>query len=142
HESFSYDKLWVESNWKTGNDPVLFGKKNNQTYLLARWGTDEVPLRTEEQVMISYQRQVENEALRDNGMFQVWFFMFEAICIVGGTAILTQVRSGYVGTAFLLIGLILEIGRRLHKNRGFTCPFNVWEQQALKFVKNQQVHCV
>ena len=44
--SSSYDELWVESNWETRNDPVLFGKKDGQIYLLARWGTDEVSLRT------------------------------------------------------------------------------------------------
>ena len=82
--SSSYDELWVEFNWQTGNDPALFGKKNNQIYILARWGTDEVPLRTEGQLMISYRRRIEAGAARDNGMLQGWWFVSEALSIIGG----------------------------------------------------------
>ncbi len=134
----SYDELWVESNWMTGNDPALFGKQSGQIYLLARWGTDVFPLRTEEQFMLSYRRCIENEAAHLNGIFQFWFFVFDALFGVGGLMILMSNGLGYAGMAFLMIGLLAEIGRRLHKNRGLTRPINVWEQRALEFVKRQQ----
>ncbi len=137
----SYDEMWVESNWETGNDPVLFGKKNDQTYLLARWGTDEFPLRTEEQFVLSYRRKVENEADWVNGIFQGCFFLFEATLGIGGVMILAHNGLGFPGAAFLTIGLLLEIGRRRHKNRGMSRPLNVWEQRALEFVKHRQSAC-
>ncbi len=134
----SYDGLWVESHWKTGNDPALFGKKNDQIYLLARWGTDEAPLRTEEQFVLSYQRRVERAADHENHTFQCLFFFFEAVLAIGGVAGLTKNGLEYGGTAFLVAALLLEMGRRRHKNRGMTNPLNVWEQQALAFIEGRQ----
>ena len=133
--SSSYNETWIESNWMTGNDPALFGKNNDQIYLLARWGTDEAPLRTEEQMMTSYRRRVESEAARDNRIFQGCFFLFEIILTGGGMMILGHNGLVYAGVGFLTIGLLLEIGRRRHKNRGLTRPINVWEQRALAFAQ-------
>lgn len=134
----SYDELWVESNWETGNDPTLFGKKRDQIYLLAHWGTDEFPLRTEGQIVTFYRRHIENEAARDNGIFQGCFFLFEAIFGVGGVLILASNGLNYAGAAFLTAGLLLEVGRRRHKNNGRTNPINVHEKKALAFVQSHQ----
>ena len=133
----SYDELWVEYDWKTGNDPALFGKKSGQIYLLARWGTDEVPLRTEGQLMTLYRRQVEREAARDNGMLQGWWFVFEALFAIGGISFLTRSDLVYGGAVLLALTLLLEVGRRCHKKRGLNRPINVWEQRALDFLKQR-----
>ena len=135
--SSSYNELWVEFNWQTGNDPALFGKKNGQTYILARWGTGEVPLRTESQLMISYRRRVEAEAARDNGILQFYWFLFEAIFVVGGLLFLTRSNLVYGGVALLALALLFEVGRRRHVKRGLDRPINVWEQQALDFIKQR-----
>lgn len=135
--SSSYDELWVESNWQTGNDPALFGKKTGQIYLLARWGTDEVPLRTEGQLMTSYRRHSEGQAVRDNGMLQGWWFIFEAILVIGGISFLTRSDLVYGGVVLLALALLLEVERRRHKKRGLDRPINVWEQKALDFIKQR-----
>lgn len=83
-----YDKLWVEFNWETGSDPALFGEKNGQAYLLARWGTSEFPLRTEEQIMVSYRRHVESQAEHDNGILLVEWFVLNAVFVIGGGDVL------------------------------------------------------
>ncbi len=137
--SSSYDELWVEFNWQTGNDPALFGKKNGQIYILARWGTDEVPLRTESQLMISYRRRVEAEATRDNGILQFYWFLFTGLFVAGGISFLTRSDLLYGGVALLALALLLEVGRRRHKKRGLDRPINVWEQKALDFIKRRQV---
>ena len=134
----SYDKLWVEFNWETGSDPTLFGEKNGQAYLLARWGTDTFPLRTEEQLMISYRRHVESEAEYHNGILQVEWLVLNAVFVIGGAMTLFHNGWDMVGMGFLAAGLLLEKGRRWHKNRGLAYPMNIWEQRALKFVKRQQ----
>ena len=139
HVSSSYDQLWVESNSETGNDPVLFGKKDGKIYLLARWGTDEVPLRTEEQIMLSYQRKVEGEARRDNRIFRFCFILFEGLAIlVSASAFWGASGSVYAGVIFLMMGISLEVCRRLHKKRCLTRPINVWDEKAWEFVKHRQ----
>ena len=131
----SYDELWVEYDWKTGNDPALFGKKSGQIYLLARWGTDEFPLRTEGQLMTSYRRQVEREAARDNSMLQGLLFVLEALSALVGISFLT--RNEYGGVALLSLTLLIEVRRRWHKKRGLNRPINVWKQRALDFLKQR-----
>ncbi len=130
-----YDELWVESNWETGNDPALFGKKNGQLYLLARWGTDEAPLRTEKQLMTAYRRKVEREAMNDKNNFNAVFYVFEAILVVA-------IFGGLLNSKFLVAGisfcavLTLEFFRRLHKNKA-VAPYNIWTRKALRFVTHR-----
>lgn len=138
HISSSYDQLWIESDWETGNDPVLFGKKNGKIYLLARWGTDEIPLRTEEQIMLSYRRKAEGEARRDYRNFQGLLFGFGILCILGGIAILSHNRLGYSGAGFLTVGGLLWISYYHHHKRDPLRPVNVWDQKAWEFVKHRQ----
>jgi len=136
-----YDHVWVEFNWRTGNDPALFGKKHGQTYLLARFGTDDAPLRTEEQIMLSWRRKVEREAEMDNDYFQFWFFAFEAIFAIGAIASFLAIERGVSPIAPVLFALAIlpvEFFRRRHKNCGPVAPVNVWEKRALEYVKKQQ----
>ena len=135
--SSSYDELWVESSWQTGNDPALFGKKDGQTHLLARWGTDEVPLRSEKQLMTSYRRRIEREAAADNAFLQMVLFIFEGLFVIGGMMWLTRSDLVHGGVVLLTLALLLEIGRRRHRNRDLTRPINVWEQRAIDFIKQR-----
>ena len=134
----SYDKLWVEFNWETGSDPALFGEKNGQVYLLARWGTDTFPLRTEEQIMASYRRQVENEAEHNNGILLAEWFALNAVFVIGGGSVLWNKGWDVVGATFLAAGLLSVIGWLWYKGKGPKFPMNIWERRALAFVKRRQ----
>src|SRR3989344_4739736 len=91
----SYDKLWVEFNWETGSDPALFGEKNGQVYLLARWGTDTFPLRTAE---------------HNNGILLAEWFALNAVFVIGGGSVLWNKGWDVVGATFLAAGLLSVIG--------------------------------
>ncbi len=134
--SSSY-RLWVQSVHKTGSDPALFGIKDGQTYIIARWETNEYPLRTENQIMISQLRRIEDESTRDNMFFQIFFFLFEGMFTLFGILDFQRNDQLYQGVAFVTFALLLEVGRRYHKNRGLNRPCNIWEQKALKFIKEK-----
>lgn len=99
----SYYPAFVRWNAHTGNDPALFALKNGKTYLIARWRTDEMPLRSEEQLRLEFVRRGKAGGYRNRLIATRIMLVLGAVGISGVLAHFLDLESACYTTAFLLL---------------------------------------